>query len=85
MGRLYSGNLMDFRGACERIAAMDLKVETRACYHVHTRVHCMAIRVTSEGGGEIASLETQSFDEDVLYLEVTGWLRRVGEELKRWK
>ncbi|QQM14971.1 inhibitor of dGTPase [Cronobacter phage vB_CtuP_B1] len=84
MGRLYSGNLNDFRAACNRLYQLDFAVITKDWYEEYLRKECMGLRV-EDRAGNIFALETFTHpDIDVLYNTATDFLNGLADQLDTW-
>lgn len=84
MGRLYSGNLNDFKAACNRLYQLDFCVIQQDWYAAHLRMECMKLRV-EDRAGNICALETFAhYDEDVLYNTATDYLNGLADRLDTW-
>ncbi|WAK44904.1 putative Inhibitor of dGTPase [Erwinia phage pEa_SNUABM_57] len=90
MGRLYSGNLNDYKDAIARLKEdHDVEVE-RETYHYrdiqHMRTVCgEALRVVTRSGCVLAGKAFEESDEDVRCNSQTAWLRKIHSDLKHWK
>lgn len=84
MGRLYSGNLNDFKAACNRLRQLDFVVivDEFICHDSSTNV--MVIRVEDRAGNIIDMVKYRHRDEDVLCNNSTRWLRRIATQLSTW-
>lgn len=85
MGRLYSGNLNDFKAACNRLYQLDLAViavEQEGSPNIKATMY---LRIEDRAGRIIAQEEMYHCDEDVLYNMCTAWLNRMYDQLKDWK
>lgn len=85
MGRLYSGNLNDFKAACNRLYQLDLAVivvEQEGSPNIKATMH---LRIEDRTGRIVAQEEIHHCDEDVLYNMGTAWLNRMYDQLKHWK
>lgn len=85
MGRLYSGNLNDFKAACNRLYQLDLAVivaEQEGSPNIKATMH---LRIEDRTGNMIDSRTFFHRDEDVLYNMGTAWLNRMYDQLKDWK
>lgn len=84
MGRLYSGNLNDFKAACNRLYQLDLAVivvEQEGSPNIKATMH---LRIEDRTGNMIDSRTFFHRDEDVLYNMGTAWLNRMYDQLKDW-
>lgn len=82
MGRLYSGNLNDFKAATNKLFELDLAVicdDSREDYG-YIRVH-----IEDRTGNMIDGRAFIHCDEDVLYSMATAWLNFMYAQLKDWK
>ena len=85
MGRLYSGNLIAFKDACNRLYQLDLAVivvEQEGSPNIKATMH---LRIEDRTGHIVAQDEIHHCDEDVLYNMGTDWLNRMYDQLKDWK
>lgn len=85
MGRLYSGNLNDFKAACNRLYQLDLAVivvEQEGSPNIKATMH---LRIEDRTGNMIDSRTFFHRDEDVLYNMGTAWLNHMYDQLKDWK
>lgn len=85
MGRLYSGNLNDFKAACNRLYQLDLAVivvEQEGSPNIKATMH---LRIEDRTGRIVVQEEIHHCDEDVLYNMGTAWLNRMYDQLKDWK
>lgn len=85
MGRLYSGNLNDFKAATNKLFELDLAVICDDLYEDNG--HRQGLRVTIEDrtGNLIDSRTFFHRDENVLYNLSTAWLNNMYDQLKDWK
>lgn len=84
MGRLYSGNLNDFKSACNRLYQLDFSVISEEYIAEGSYVQCMRLRVEDRAGRILASEEFGHYDDDVLYITATSWLNRIATQLSTW-
>lgn len=85
MGRLYSGNLNDFKAACNRLYQLDfavIAVEQEGSPNIKATMH---LRIEDRTGNMIDSRTFFHRDEDVLYNMGTAWLNHMYDQLKDWK
>lgn len=85
MGRLHSGNLNDFKAACNRLYQLDLAVivvEQEGSPNIKATMH---LRIEDRTGNMIDSRTFFHRDEDVLYNMGTAWLNHMYDQLKDWK
>lgn len=93
MGRLYSGNLVAFKDACNRLYQLDLAVivvEQEGSPNIKSTLY---LRIEDRTGNMIDSrtgdlIGSRAFfhhDEDVLYNMGTAWLNHMYDQLKDWK
>lgn len=85
MGRLYSGNLLAFKAACNKLYQLDFAVIINEFYATDTRQYCMALRIEYRTGDILAQETFGHYDEDVLYNTCTDWLNRMFDQLSYWK
>lgn len=84
-GRLYSGNLNAFKGACNKLYQMDFAVITEEFYDALRMKECMAIRVEDRAGNILSQDSFAHYDVDVLYSTCTAWLNGLHEQLSYWE
>lgn len=84
MGRLYSGNLNDFKAACNRLFKLDFAVISEDFAAEGSYVNCMSVRVEDRAGNILAQETFCHYDEDVLYITATSWLNRIASQLSTW-
>lgn len=85
MGRLYSGNLNDFKAACNRLYQLDfavIAVEEEGSPNIKSTMY---LRIEDRTGNMIDSRKFFHHDEDVLYIMGTAWLNNMYDQLKDWK
>lgn len=85
MGRLYSGNLNDFKAACNRLYQLDfaiIVVEQEGSPNIKAT---MNLWIEDRTGRIVAQEEIHHCDEDVLYNMGTAWLNRMYDQLKHCK
>lgn len=90
MGRLYSGNLNEYMDAVARLEedhdVYALQVETLRHFDESIRStvidHVVAVRTRS--GVTLTSKVFRRKDDDMLYAEMTSWLRKVHSDLRWW-
>lgn len=85
MGRLYSGNLNDFRAAIDKLSKLDLAVICDAWYSSHRSSNFMCLHIEDTTGNHLITNIFCHYDEDVLYSMCTSWLNRMYDQLKDWK
>lgn len=90
MGRLYSGNLMAFKDAIERLKeGHDVSVVTETYrYENYAQRRWVAgetLRIVLRNGLVLTSKCFEQSDEDVRCNAQTEWLRKVHADLKHWK
>lgn len=85
MGRLWHGNAMAHKAACDRLQKMDLNVTSENWFDMSNMRHGMAHTVTLHNGFVLVGKTFSHFDEDCLYNEATAWLHSVADDLKNWK
>lgn len=90
MGRLYSGNLNDYKDAIERLKEDHDVDVTRESYHYYNEqyrrsVYGEALRVVTRSGHVLVAKKFEESDEDVRCNTQTAWLRKTHSELKHWK
>lgn len=90
MGRLHSGNLNEYMDAVARLEedhdVYALQVETLRYFDESIRStvtdHVVAVRTRS--GVTLTSKVFRRKDDDMLYAEMTSWLRKVHSDLRWW-
>ena len=90
MGRIYSGNLNDYKDAIELLKEdhdVTVGLETFSYENpAKLRRSCgEVLRVFTRSGHLVASRTFEHNDNDVLINAQTAWLRKVHSELKHWK
>ncbi|WEU68250.1 dNTPase inhibitor [Escherichia phage vB_Ec_Tarrare] len=85
MGRLYSGNLNAFKGACNRLYQMDFAVIVNEFHDAMYRQECMKVRIEDRAGNIIIQDTFCHYDVDVLYNTATAWLNGMADQLQHWK
>lgn len=85
MGRLYSGNLNEYRDARERLNDLDLHVIGDVRQHFATRCIIATLKVVTRSGATLAEKEFSDHDEDIMFLEMAHWLRIMHDQLRHWK
>ena len=90
MGRIYSGNLNDYKDAVARLQEdHDVTVKVESFSYENPAKMCRSsgevIRVLTRSGHLVASRTFEHSDSDVQINEQTAWLRRVHSDLKHWK
>lgn len=85
MGRLYSGNLNDFKAACNRLYQLDIAVICDDLYEDNGHRQGVKVSIEDRTGNLIDSRTFFHRDEDVLYNISTAWLNHVYDQLKDWK
>lgn len=93
MGRLYSGNLNDFKAATNKLFQLDFAVICDDLYEGSGHRHGLRVSIEDRTGNLIDSrtgnlIDSRAFfhrDEDILYNMGTAWLNRMYDQLKDWK
>lgn len=90
MGRLYSGNLIAYKDAIERLKEdydANVVVETYRYEDFIQRrmVAGETLRVTLQNGLMLTAKCFEQSDEDVRCNAKTAWLRKIHSDLKHWK
>lgn len=90
MGRLYSGNLMAFNEAVDRLKEdhdADVVTETyrREDYALRRWVAGETLRIVLRNGIVLTAKRFEQSDEDVRCNAQTEWLREVHSDLNHWK
>lgn len=85
MGRLYSGNLNDFKAATNKLFQLDLAAIYDNWYDAYKCLEYIRLRVEDRSGNLIDTKTFCHHDEDVLYNTCTEWLNRMYDQLKDWK
>lgn len=90
MGRLYSGNLNAYRDAVARLEedhdVYAAQVETLRYFDQCTRSTVIAhvVEVKTRSGVTLTRKVFRRNDDDMLYAEMTSWLRKVHSDLRWW-
>ena len=84
MGRLYSGNLNDFRAACSRLYQLDLAVIINEYSAHNTYKYVMVVNIEDRSGESIIQQRFEDYDADCLYNAATSWLNKQYNDLKSW-
>lgn len=90
MGRLYSGNLNEYMDAVARLEedhdVYAAQVETLRYFDQRTRSMVIAhvVGVKTRSGVTLTRKVFQRNDDDILYAEMTSWLRKVHSDLRWW-
>lgn len=82
MGRLYSGNLNDFKAATNKLFELDLAA---ICDDSREDDGYIRISIEDRTGNMIDSRTFFHRDDDVLYSMSTAWLNHMYDQLKDWK
>lgn len=87
---IYSGNLIDYKDALERLKEEhDVTVEREAFHYAdpaRLRHVCgEVLRVFTRSGHPVASRTFEHSDPDVQVNAQTAWLRKVHSDLQHWK
>lgn len=90
MGRIYSGNLNDYKDAVARLQEdHDVTVKVESFSYENPAKMCRssgeALRVFTRSGHLVASRTFEQSDSDVQINAQTAWLRKVHSDLKHWK
>ena len=90
MGRIYSGNLNDYKDAVARLQEdHDVTVKVESFSYENQAKMCRssgeALRVFTRSGHPVASRTFEHSDSDVQINAQTAWLRKVHSDLKHWK
>lgn len=85
MGRLYSGNLNDFKVATNKLFKLDLAVICDDLYEDNGHRQGLRVSIEDRTGNLIDSRTFFHRDEDVLYSLSTAWLNNMYDQLKDWK
>ena len=90
MGRIYSGNLNDYRDAVARLQEdHDVTVEVESFSYENpakmSRSSGEVLRVFTRSVHPVASRTFEHSDSDVQINAQTAWLRKVHSDLKHWK
>lgn len=85
MGRLYSGNLNDFKAATNKLFELDLAVICDDLYEDSGHRKGLRVSIEDRTGNLIDSRTFFHRDEDVLYNMGTAWLNHTYDQLKDWK
>lgn len=90
MGRLYSGNLNEYMDAVARLEedhdVYAAQVETLRYFDesIRSMVIKHVIVVRTRSGVTLTSRAFRRKDDDMLYAEMTSWLRKVHSDLRWW-
>ena len=90
MGRIYSGNLNDYKDAVARLHEdHDVTVKVESFSYENPAKMCRSsgevLRVFTRSGHPVASRTFEHSDSDVQINAQTAWLRKVHSDLKHWK
>ena len=90
MGRIYSGNLNDYKDAVARLQEdHDVTVKVESFSYENPAKMCRSsgevLRVFTRSGHPVASRTFEHSDSDVQINAQTTWLRKVHSDLKHWK
>lgn len=90
MGRIYSGNLSDYKDAIERLKDdHDVTVTMETFSHDDpvklSRAYGEALRVVTRSGHVLVARTFEQQDSDVRINAQTSWLRKVHSDLQHWK
>lgn len=85
MGRLYSGNLNDFKASTNKLFGLDLAVICDDLYEDNWHRQGLRVSIEDRTGNLIDSRTFGHHDEDVLYSMATVWLNHMYDQLKDWK
>ena len=90
MGRIYSGNLNDYKDAVARLQEdHDVTVKVESFSYENPAKMCRSsgevLRVFTRSGHPVASRTFEHSDSDVQINAQTALLRRVHSDLKHWK
>lgn len=85
MGRLYSGNLNDFKAATNKLFGLDLAVICDDLYEDNGHRQGLRVSIEDRTGNLIGSRTFFHRDEDVLYTMGTAWMDHMYDQLKHWK
>lgn len=90
MGRLYSGNLNEYRDAVARLEedhdVYAAQVETLRYFDesIRSTVIAHVVEVKTRSGVTLTRKVFKRKDDDMLYAEMTSWLRKVHSDLRWW-
>lgn len=85
MGRLYSGNLNDFKAATNKMFELDLAVICDDSYEDNGHRQGLLVSIEDRTGNLLDSRTFFHRDENVLYNMGTAWLNHMYDLLKHWK
>lgn len=91
MGRLHSGNLNEFMDVVARLEedhdVCALQVETLRYFDESMRSTVIdhVVEVRTRSGVTLTRKVFRRKDDDMLYAEMTSWLRKVHSDLRHWK
>lgn len=90
MGRLHSGNLNEYRDAVARLEedhdVYAAQVETLRYFDesIRSTVIDHVVEVRTRSGAILTHKVFRRKDDDMLYAEMTSWLRKVHSDLRWW-
>lgn len=85
MGRLYSGNLNEYKSACYALALRGFPVKCDEGYDHKARQYIMWLTIQFSDGSELISQKFTHSDEDCLYNAASSWLRKMCLQLEGWQ
>ncbi|QNN97394.1 deoxyguanosine triphospho-hydrolase inhibitor [Serratia phage SALSA] len=90
MGRIYSGNLNDYKDVVARLQEdHDVTVKVESFSYENPAKMCRSsgevLRVFTRSGHLVASRTFEHSDSDVQINAQTAWLRKIHSDLKHWK
>lgn len=90
MGRLHSGNLNEYMDAVARLEedhdVYAAQVATQRYFDESTRSTVIehVVEVSTRSGVTLTRKVFRRKDDDMLYAEMTSWLRKVHSDLRWW-
>lgn len=86
MGRLYSGNLAEYKSAIAGLEALGCNVKIAHENVMMNRVRAIHIEVSMMTSGYMMGKESfMHYDDDVLFNTCTTWMRKLAAAIRSWK
>lgn len=86
MGRLYSGNLAEYKSAISGLEVLGCNVKIAHENDVMSRVRVIHIEVSMMTSGDMmGKVSFMHYDDDVLFNTCTTWMRKLAEAIRSWK
>ena len=82
---LYSGNSATFTDTIKKFQEEGYRVTSQEGYDARQHLNFLHLKVQTEGGGTINSIDLADYDTNVLYNTATSWLKGLLYELRHWK